>query len=964
MIVRIAVALGRLRTPGRAHLVVVASLALGIGLSLAGPPQARAAFAVEGLDVSVLKSDSTPDTAAGTHPATFHAHLDLETESGADRLRNLNVALPPSFLVNPEVIDECDDAEFATPRTSPYESSASGESCSNSSQLGVVTVHTGTATRTFGLFNLVPPFGAVASIGASPFGMPMRFDVHLSEPDNLSLDLSDIPESLDPRSLDLTIWGAPWEGTGPVEPGKPIPPTGHNPLRGDCLNEQTGGSYGNCLVFDGTPAPGALIKSYLTLPTTPCGTSPVFTASATSWTGAQSSDTATIPVLEKCNKPLTTPKLQLMTDNAAARTGLAINLTVNDGGGILNPGGTARPALNSLVASLPEGLTVNPSLGAGLGTCTEADFARETFDSEPEPAVPTTRRSAQSLSKALSGSRNRCSARSISRPRTRTPTTRLIGIYMLARNPRRGIMVKSRGHLEPDPHTGQLVGTFEQLPRLLYTHFNLTLREGQRSTFISPNLCGSYLTDVQFSSWAGPAIFHESSVFLINHGVDGGPCPTGDLPPFAPGLLAGSLNPSAAVHTPFDLRMTRTDADQEITSYSATLPPGLLANISGIPFCSDAAIDAARARTGLHGAQEELEAPSCPAASLIGHTTAGYGVGGTLAWAPGSLYLAGPYHGSPISTVAIDSALIGPFDLGVVVVRSAIRVDPRTSQVSIDSTGSDPIPHIIRGIPIHLRDIRVHVDRPDFTLNPTSCDPSQVVSNLTGAGADLFSPADDPIATSTDRYQLLNCSLLPFKPKLKFRFTSGFKRRAFPSLRTELRGKPGRRQPSLRGRHPATHRVHRPGTPAQHLREGPVRGRSLPPRLGLRKSESLHSAPRRTAGRPGLPAVFFGRWPARHGLRPQGSGWHPHRSRRQDRLRPRKPARHLQRPTRCTRQQGRDDPQRSQAGPDPERKKHLQLPPVRQRPDDRSEQPGRGDQAPSRNALPEKIEAGQPQTRR
>jgi hypothetical protein len=746
---------------------------------------------VEGLTVSVLKGDSTPDTQAGSHPATFHAHLDLETESGADRLRDLDFALPPSFLLNPEVIDECDAAEFATPRTSPYEASASGESCSNATQLGFVTVHTGSATRTFGLFNLVPPFGAVASIGAAPFGIPLRFDVHLSEPDNLSLDLSDLPESLDPRSLDLTIWGAPWEGTGPVHSGEPIPASGHNPLRGNCLNEQTGGSYANCMVFDGTPAPGALVKSYLTLPTTPCGTSPTFTAAATSWSGAQSTDTATIPALEKCNKPLTTPKLQLMTDNAAARTGLAINLTVNDGGGTLNPGGIARPALNTLVASLPEGLTVNPSLGAGLGTCTEADFARETSGSEPGAGCPNDSKiGTVALEGALGLAEPVLGSIYLATP-YQNPYDSLLGVYMLARNPRRGIMVKSRGHLEPDPHTGQLVGTFEQLPRLLYTHFNLTLREGQRSTFISPSTCGSYLTDVQFSSWASPAIFHEPSVFLINHGVDGGPCPTGDLPPFAPSLLAGSLNPTAAVKTPFDLRMTRTDADQEITSYSATLPPGLLASISGIPFCSDAAIDAARARTGLHGGQEELEKPSCPAASLIGHTTAGYGVGGTLAWAPGSLYLAGPYHGSPISTVAIDSALIGPFDLGVVVVRSAIRVDPRTSQVSIDSTGSDPIPHILRGIPLHLRDIRVHVDRPDFTINPTSCDPSQVVSQLTGAGADLFSPADDPIATSTDRYQLLNCSLLPFKPKLKFRFTSGFKRRAFPSLRTEYRAGAG-----------------------------------------------------------------------------------------------------------------------------------------------------------------------------
>ena len=93
-----------------------------------------------------------------------------------------------------------------------------------------------------------------------------------------------------------------------------------------------------------------------------------------------------------------------------------------------------------------------------------------------------------------------------------------------------------------------------------------------------------------------------------------------------------------------------------------------------------------------------------------------------LTYAPGNLYLAGPYRGSAVSVVAIDSALVGPFDLGVVIVRSAIRIDPDTAQASIDATGTDPIPHIIKGIPIHLRDIRVYIDRPDFTLNPTSCE--------------------------------------------------------------------------------------------------------------------------------------------------------------------------------------------------------------------------------------------------
>ena len=181
----------------------------------------------------------------------------------------------------------------------------------------------------------------------------------------------------------------------------------------------------------------------------------------------------------------------------------------------------------------------------------------------------------------------------------------------------------------------------------------------------------------------------------------------------------GHSNSNASAYTPFYLHLTRGDTDQEITSYSASLPPGLLGKIAGVPFCPEAEIEAAKLQTGAESATN----PACPAASLIGHTYTGYGVGSTLSYAPGTLYLAGPYHGSPISVVAIDSAKVGPFDLGTVVIRSAIRIDRESAQVSIDSAGSDPIPHILDGFPLRLRDIRIYIDRPNFMLNPTSCDP-------------------------------------------------------------------------------------------------------------------------------------------------------------------------------------------------------------------------------------------------
>ena len=200
----------------------------------------------------------------------------------------------------------------------------------------------------------------------------------------------------------------------------------------------------------------------------------------------------------------------------------------------------------------------------------------------------------------------------------------------------------------------------------------------------------------------------------IDSGIEGGPCPTG-APPFEPQAVAGGVNSNVNSYTPYFVHLKRKDTEAEITSYSLVLPKGITGKLAGIPQCSDAAIDAARANSGLG----EAANPSCPGASQVGRTETGYGVGSALTYAGGAMYLAGPYHGAPLSLVTINPATVGPFDLGTIVVRSAFDIDPLTAQLRIDSAASDPIPHIIEGIPLHLRDVRVYMDRHEFTHNPS-----------------------------------------------------------------------------------------------------------------------------------------------------------------------------------------------------------------------------------------------------
>jgi hypothetical protein len=255
--------------------------------------------------------------------------------------------------------------------------------------------------------------------------------------------------------------------------------------------------------------------------------------------------------------------------------------------------------------------------------------------------------------------------------------------------------------------------------------------------------------------------------------------------------LAYPVNPVAGAYSPFFIEITRTDSEQELTHFSIKLPPGLVGKLAGIPFCSESAIAAAKARSGAHGGEEELAAPSCPAASQIGSTWAGAGVGNSLVYVPGKVYLAGPYHGSALSVVSVTAAKAGPFDLGTVVVREALKINPETAEVFIDAAGSDPIPHIINGIPVRLRDLRISVDRPQFVLNPTDCRATSTASTVLGSGLDFGSEADDRPITVTSPFEVADCASLGFKPKLALSLKGGTGRGATPALKAVLTARKG-----------------------------------------------------------------------------------------------------------------------------------------------------------------------------
>jgi hypothetical protein len=746
---------------------------------------------VEGFDAAA-KADGEAATVAGSHPyqLSFAVGLnqagEFEGQPGAvfpdGDLRNLRIAVPAGLIVNPKVMAVCRQAQFNTPRLSPYGPTRSGESCPDDSQVGTVLVRTSAGERTFGLFNLDPPPGAVAQFGFSPYGAPIAIDVRLvagaAGSYELELSAENVPQLLGLHGLEMNLWGTPWAAS-------------HNGERGNCLNEtEPTFPWAKCSVGDPSSYPP---RAYLSLPPK-CSGPLSFTATATSW---QQPGTVTRSAVNRANggqpAEMTCQYLQfnpeavghLDNTKASSASGFVFRLDV-DHKRLADPAYTNATPPRTAVIRLPDGTTLNPSVGSGLGVCAPAGFAAETATNGQGNGCPNDakigflRVRTPIFDDVMSGSVYLAQPDDpgTAAPGAENPFDGLIAIYLVAKAPQRGVMVRLAGKLVPNPADGTLTATFDGLPQIPYTELEIGFRSGQRSFLITPPRCGYVPTQMDIAPWGSGLPYSALSYTLLKTGIGGGPCPSG-APPFDPKVISGAVNSNVNAFTPYFVNISRQDTEQEITSYSLVLPKGVTGKLAGVVRCSDAAIAAARTKRG----SAEAANPSCPAASQVGRTLTGYGVGSALTYTEGKVYLAGPHNGAPLSLVTINPATIGPFDLGTIVIRSAFQIDPRTAQLQIDSSASDPIPHILDGIVLHLRDIRVYVDRPEFTHNPSSCEPSRLTSIVTGSGASFGDRGDDSVAVPSNHFQLLNCRILGFQPRLGVRLRGGTHRGAYPQLR-------------------------------------------------------------------------------------------------------------------------------------------------------------------------------------
>jgi hypothetical protein len=545
---------------------------------------------------------------------------------------------------------------------------------------------------------------------------------------------------------------------------------------------------GSRLVFEGIAGDG----TYLTMPSN-CGPGqtsiltvdsqgPPFEAAASS---DQESFTTAVGA-SGCDKVPFKPTIAVSTQGGNVDSP---EPTTVDVGIPFNP---AEPIANSYLktakVTLPEGMGINPSSANGLETCSEAQFAKGTNDPITCPKaseIGTVEVQTPSLPpNSLGGTVY------VAEPKQNGPGAAGSGeqfrIFIHATSVRYGVNVRLVGNLFPNSETGQLTAVVPDNPQATFSNFRLHINGGSKGTLTSPPTCGPNKTTTEMTPWSGnPDQNKPTSEFSLTGLPGGGNCPSSlGARPFAPSYTAKTDSTTAGAESPFRVHIGRPDGQQELKVVNVTLPKGLTGKLAGIPYCSEADLAAAAGSSG----KAQQASSSCPSASQIGVTATQAGSGSEPLKIAGKAFLAGPYKGAPLSMAVITPGVAGPYDIGTVVVRVALNVNPMTAQIN---AVSDQIPNVFGGVKLDVRSIDVDIDRTGFMRNPTNCEVGATAGTINGGGSNPANAADFSSYGVSAPFQATDCNKLAFKPKLFTRLFGPTKRGKNPRIRAILEAREG-----------------------------------------------------------------------------------------------------------------------------------------------------------------------------
>jgi hypothetical protein len=748
----------------------------GTTTSIAQPirvSEAPPSFGVEDFRLVPEAEGGSPDTQAGSHP--YQLTTTIALNQGVDPLtapavpQNLHFRLPAGFIGNTTALPQCSDLNFRHVLHGGVV-----DLCPGDTAVGVVSLTVDDYVEevfTVPIFNLVPKQGEPARFGFEIVGIPVTLDtsVRTGEDYGVNIDVNNITETASFQSSTVSIWGVPGEAS-------------HDSARGwGCIQE------GRFSAVSGQPcelAPTEGAAPFLTMPTS-CAGPFSSTVEGSSWPLKASPEAERASVsfpavpyslsdgfgrslgVTGCNKLPFEPSIEVAPDGEAASTptGLAVKVKVPQEVS-QNAGGLSSSSVKDIAVTFPEGVTVNPASADGLEACSESQIGFEAghgvdgsgfgeFNPVTEPGSKT------ALFTPTIGNPFCPTASKIGTVKIKVPVIKiplegalylaaqdanpfgsLVATYIVAEDPESGVVVKLPGEVTLDPQTGRITATFKNSPQAPLEEAEIHLFGGARAPFSTPSRCGAYTTDASFAPWSGgPAVVSQSQ-FNITSGPNGSPCPSGQLA-FNPVLAAGMTNINAAAFSPLVTTISREDGQQNIKTVQLHMPAGLSGVLAGVPLCPDAQADAG----------------TCAQASLIGHTTVSVGLGGDpFTVVGGEVFLtekvAGSPEDAPFGLSIVNPAVAGPFNLGKVVVRATVAVDPHTAQLTV-TTGE--IPHILDGIPLQIKHVNVTIDRSGFTFNPTNCSKTAVTGNIGSVEG-----ASSPVAVP---FQVTNCASLKFAPK-------------------------------------------------------------------------------------------------------------------------------------------------------------------------------------------------------
>ena len=744
------------RMETRARMVKVA-VAGALVLCACAAPSARADFGIANWEALTCEVDATPIdpctsedvsdfyTQAAGHPNFGTTAFELNTgafDVPEGNVKDIRVELPEGLGVNPEATEQCTVAQLAS-STCPPESLVGTNYLRAIVDAGPPPV---AATIPVSVYNVEPPFGVPAMAG---FQVPLPG----LEPTLLVGDLSPADQH-----ISFTI--------SDVEP----PPDGP-PL------------IGSRLIFNGKAGGG-----YLTMPSVCAGgQTSILRVDSHQNPGVFVSEPFTTAVgADGCEIVPFDPAIDVTVNGSTdspepAEISLKIPYTPG-------PNEITNSHLRTARVTLPDGMGFNPSAARGLRACTDAQFAKGTNNPIGCPDgskigtvdVETPSLPADSIGGAVY----------VGQPLSDDPSSgKQFRVFIHASSPRYGVNVRLVGNLFPDLRTGQLTAVIDNNPQAPFSDFTIHIDGGPRGALTTPPTCGPHPTRTLLTPWTGNAAAAPGDSFVLGSSPGGRPCAkTLAERPFAPTLRARPDQHRAGAYSPFRFHFDRPDGAQELRRVELQLPPGMVARLRSVAYCSEASIAAAARRSGASVKATD----ACPQKSSLGYLDIDAGSGPRPLGVHGKVYLAGPYKGAPVSLLFVTPALAGPYDLGTVVVRAAAYVDPETAQVKVVS---DPIPHVFGGVELDIRAIDVTIRRPRFTVNPTTCrEEFSILPQAFGGGADPANPAAWAGVTHREQFRANDCRSLRFEPRFfarVFGVNQRLRRAANPRFRVVLRARNG-----------------------------------------------------------------------------------------------------------------------------------------------------------------------------